>query len=217
MTQPVTDPFLLLRATVEAELPGGAVLAVGCALAGDGTPVVAAGLAAALAAAGYRTLALDAAGDGDPAPLRARLGTARAPAVTLDAATNDPAGSVAHPAAGCDCLVLQAGSLEAAGAPALSALFAALRGRYDYAVVDVATIAAGGLGAARAADGVLLAVRENRAAANADRDAAALLAQVGAHVLGVVATSARRAPRRPAAQALPAPALRGRETAVARS
>ena len=54
------NPFLMIRATIEAEIPAPGVLTVSSALPRDGKTGVTSGLVRSLAAAGYTTLAVDA-------------------------------------------------------------------------------------------------------------------------------------------------------------
>ena len=169
------DPFLMIRATVEAQMPAPGVLAVSSALAGDGKTGVASGIVRSLVTAGYRTLAIDA---GASTPYVAGL--------------ESPAGLMAETArpvdAGCDFVSLTPAQARAASASAIDAFYATIRGRYDYAVVDAAIVGAGGLAFARGADGVVLALREGRAAADADRVAVGLFERLQVRFLGVVAT-----------------------------
>jgi Mrp family chromosome partitioning ATPase len=176
MSQPeASDPFDLIRATIEAELAAPGVLAVTSALRGDGKTGVAAGLARALAGAGYKTLAIDVAA---PAP----------GAVSVEAAAAMPGESARKTSSGCDVLAIVPAQARGAWARAHATLYAASRTRYDYTIVDAAVIAGGGLAFARAADGAVLALREGRAIAAADRDAVDLFERLHVRVLGVVAT-----------------------------
>jgi Mrp family chromosome partitioning ATPase len=170
-----TNPFDLIRTTIEAELPAPGVLAVTSALGGDGKTGIAAGLARSLAAAGYKALAIDAAA---PSP----------GAVSIEAAAMLPAESARQTSAGCDYLAIVPSTVLVASALAIATLYAAIRARYDFAIVDAAVITAGGLAFARGADGVVLALREGRSVAAADRDATDLFARLNVRVLGVVAT-----------------------------
>ncbi len=169
------DPFLMIRATVEAQLAAPSVLAVSSALAGDGKTGVTTGIVRSLVAAGYRTLAVDA---GAAAP---HMGALDSPAALV--------AEAARPVAmGCDFVSLSLEQARAASAAAIEAFYATIRGRYDYAVVDTAIVGGGGLAFARGADGVVLALREGRAASDADRVAVATFERLKVRFLGVVAT-----------------------------
>ena len=169
------DPFDLIRATVEAELAAPGVLAVTSALNGDGKTGVTAGLAHALAKAGYRTLAIDVAGTAPGA-------------LSVEAAAALPAESARKTNSGCDVLSIVPAQARTASAVAIAALYEQTRTHYDYTIVDAALISGGGLAFARGADGVVLALRAGRAIAAADRDATDLFARLNVRVLGVVAT-----------------------------
>jgi len=64
------------------------------------------------------------------------------------------------------------------------------RATYDVIIVEIPQLLTHNLGAhvARTADGVIVAVRTNRSVQLADRELSALLKQLGAALLGVVAT-----------------------------
>jgi MinD-like ATPase involved in chromosome partitioning or flagellar assembly len=171
----VTNPYLLIRSTVEAEIPSPGVLAVSSALGGDGKTSVATGIARSLAAAGYATLAVDAGGAGTHA-------------VAVETATTRLADVARTVESGCDYLSIASAQARAASATTIRAFYEAIRERYEYAVIDTAVVSSGGLGFARAADGVMLAVREGRAVTDADRDAVELFARLHVPFLGVVAT-----------------------------
>jgi Mrp family chromosome partitioning ATPase len=199
MKQRELDPFLILRWTLEAELPdSGVVVAVGSPLAEDGTSAVAAGLARALAAAGHRTLALDGGTSDGAGTLRERLGATNAKTILLDGATTPIDVAISRVTPSCDALTLRAGSLAGACASSLRDFFEMLRGRYDYTVVDVGTIGGSGVIAARGADGVLLAIRENRRAHAVDDETVQLLRRMNVRIIGVVATTMRGRARTPA-------------------
>jgi succinoglycan biosynthesis transport protein ExoP len=174
-----TNPFLVVRATVEADVPSPGILAISSALAGDGKTTVAAGIAQSLAGAGYRTLAVDASQPAKPGN-GARLD---------EGAAAERLGHIVREAGGgCDYISVADLGADVSSAVAITALYAAIRARYEYAVIDTGILSEDGLAFARAADGVVLAVREGRAIADADREAVALMERVKARFLGVVAT-----------------------------
>jgi Mrp family chromosome partitioning ATPase len=150
-----SNPFDLVRATIEAELAAPGVLAVTSALSGDGKTGIAAGLARSLA--------------GAPTHLVTR-----------------------RTSAGCDVLSILPAEARIASALAIATLYEAVRAHYDFAIVDAAVFTDGGLAFARGADGVVLALREGRAVAAADRDAVDLFERLRVRVLGVVATRGDR-------------------------
>ena len=173
------NPFLMIRATVEAELPAPGILTVSSALARDGKTGVTAGIVRSLTAAGYATLAVDA-------------GASTPHAMSVEAASSLLAESARPVEAGCDFVSLAPAQARAASAAAITAFFATIRERYDYAIVDAAVINAGGLAFARSADGVILALREGRAVNEADREAVELFERLHVRFLGVIATREER-------------------------
>jgi len=179
MTESSNSPFLMVRATIEAEVAAPGIIAVSSALDIDGKTGVAAGLIRSLAAAGYNTLAIDA-------------GASTPHAISVDSAAALLAESARPLAAGCDFVSIAPAQARSASATAIAAFYASIRERYDYAVIDAAVVTAGGLAFARNADGVVLALREGRAANDADRDAVALFARLNVRFLGVVATRDER-------------------------
>jgi receptor protein-tyrosine kinase len=189
MNDPSLSPFLMIRSTIEAEVAAPGVLAVSSALAGDGKTGVTAGIARSLAAAGYRTLAIDAASQSPNA-------------TTVDAAVALIADTPRPVEAGCDFIAIAPGQARVASATAIAAFYASIREHYDYAIVDAAAIGNGGLAFARNADGVVLALRDGRAATDADRDTVALFTRLNVRFLGVVATHAERGRNAPAPKSL---------------
>jgi len=169
------NPFMMIRTSIEAELPAPGVLIVSSALGSDGKSGVAAGIARSLASAGYATLAVDAGGAG-------LHGT------SVETAIERVGDSARRLAAGCDYIALAPDHARAASATAIRTLYDAMRARYDYAVVDAAVIGNGGLALSRPADGVVLAVRQGRAVTDADRDAVQLFERLHVRFLGVIAT-----------------------------
>jgi Mrp family chromosome partitioning ATPase len=170
-----SDPFLTIRATVEAELPAPGVLTVSSALGGDGKTGVTTGIVRSLVAAGYSTLAIDA-------------GASTPHAISVESASALVAATPRRVAAGCDFVAIAPDRARAASATAIAGFYATVRSRYDYAVVDAALIGDGGLAFARTADGVVLALREGRAAADADRVTVEMFQRLQVRFIGVVAT-----------------------------
>lgn len=168
------NPFLMIRATIEAQLPAPGILTVSSALPRDGKTGVAAGIVRSLAAAGYTALAVDAGS----APHAVSVDTAAA-----------LLGDAPRPVeAGCDFISIATAQARTASAAAIAAFFTMVRSRYDYAIVDATVINAGGLAFARGADGVVLALREGRAVSEADRQAVELFERLHVPFLGVIAT-----------------------------
>jgi Mrp family chromosome partitioning ATPase len=182
-----TDSFGIIRATVEAEIAAPGVLTISSVRVGDGKTGVAVGIARSLATAGYRTLLIDAGSD-EGATLSAKLGVLSPPPVPVAAAAQHLSEVVRPAFEGCDILSLRGGDDAGASALAVADLYATVRTSYQYAIVDARTVSAGGATFARCADGVVLAVREGRAADAGDGEAVALLERVRARFLGVVAT-----------------------------
>jgi Mrp family chromosome partitioning ATPase len=178
--------FLVLRTTVESEIPTPGILAVSSALPRDGKTGLVNGLVRALSAAGYATLAVDAA--------------AASPAQLALDVVRERLADLARPLGPrCDSLVLGSQNARSASVAAIEALYAQIRTRYDYAVVDAGVLAAGGLAFARCADGVVLALRQGRSVAPADRDAVEIVERMRVRCLGVVATREQSPKHRPPA------------------
>lgn len=169
------DPFLMIRTTVEAEIPAPGVLTVSSARAGDGKTAVATGIVRALVAAGYTTLAIDA-------------GASTPHAISVESAAALVAECARPVDAGCDFVSIAPDQARAASTATMAAFYATIRERYDYAIVDAAVVDAGGLAFARSADGVVLALREGRSATDADHITVELFERLHVHFLGVVAT-----------------------------
>jgi Mrp family chromosome partitioning ATPase len=171
------DPVLTLRATVEASCNAPAVVLVSSVLRNDGKTTVSAGLAVALAKSGYQTMAIDA---GNAPDLTKALGIKGVVASTVKRAAEH-----------LDVMRLDESNLRVTSTAELRRLFDRLRERYAYIVVDASELSAGGLSAAAAVDGVLLAVRNGRQTVEEDRQATHLLDHCRARFLGVIATAAR--------------------------
>lgn len=185
MTQ--ADSYGVIRATVEAEIASPGILTISSARRGDGKTGVAVGIARSLATSGYRTLLIDAGNDGGET-LGAKLGVASPPPVPVATAAEHLSDVTRLAFEGCDVLTIRGGE-AGASAVAIGDLFAAVRSAYQYTVVDAGTVGNGATTFARCADGVVLAVREGRAAESADHEAVAILERVRARFLGVVATT----------------------------
>lgn len=180
-----SNPFTVIRATVETDLATPGILTISSALPGDGKTAVAAGIARSLAAGGYRTLVVDAGALPAVAP-----GAAHEP-LTLDGARDRLTHAVRATGSGCDYIALKDLGADVSSSVGIGALYAAIRERYEYGVVDAGVLNGDGLALARGADGVVLAVREGRAIQPRDGEAVELLNRVHARFLGVVATTER--------------------------
>jgi Mrp family chromosome partitioning ATPase len=170
------DPFLTLRAAVEASCKAPAVVLVSSVLPHDGKTTVAAGLAAALAKSGYPTIAVDAGAT---------------PELTKALGMKGPSVAIKRAAESLDVMRMD-GDLRKASSAELRRMFDGLRERYAYVVLDGAELAAGGLAAAAAVDGVLLTVRSGRPTVDEDKQATHLLEHCRARFIGVIATRARQ-------------------------
>ncbi|TAM73592.1 tyrosine-protein kinase family protein [bacterium] len=200
MLQTLHENYRMLRVSVEAAVAPPGLIVVSSALAGDGKTEVASGLARALAECGYTTALIDT--NWQHPGVAASLGIDEiAPVTQLERiASGGHNGVVTN---------LEAISIADRRFPALvsadrmRALIADLRARYQYTIIDSAAIPVGmaGLQFARFADGVLLTVRLGRAPKPADKMTIETLDRVGAHVLGIVATSAHDAHRKDLPQA----------------
>jgi Mrp family chromosome partitioning ATPase len=176
------DPFLTLRAAVEASCKSPAVVLVSSVLPRDGKTTVSAGLAVALAKSGYATMAIDAGTEPD---LSKALGVKTAPSAVKRAAEH------------LDIMRLDEGELRKTSSADLRRMFDQLRERYAFIVLDGSELSEGGLSAAAAVDGVLLAVRSGRPTVDDDHQATHLLDHCRARFIGVIATGARdTGPRR---------------------
>lgn len=155
------------------------ILAVSSALHGDGKTAVAAGIARSLAMVGYRVLVLDATNQPSAVPHEhAANGTAASSLERVVRATPT----------GCDYVSLEQLGGDVSSSVAIGELFAFIRERYQYAVIDAGVLNGTALPMARGADGVVLALREGRAISEADGEAVELMNRLRARFLGVVAT-----------------------------
>jgi Mrp family chromosome partitioning ATPase len=178
---PSRDPFLTLRAAVEASCKAPAVVLISSVLPGDGKTTVSTGLAVSLAKSGYPTMAIDA---GSTPELCTALGVQGIPFPVKRAAEH------------LDVMRMEAADLRKMSTPELKRTFAELRKRYAFIVLDASELSAGGLSAAAAVDGVLLAVRSGRQTVDEDREVTQLLKHCRARFIGVIATAARDVERR---------------------
>jgi Mrp family chromosome partitioning ATPase len=168
------DPFLTLRAAVEASCKAPSALLISSVLPGDGKTTVSAGLAAALAKSGYPTIAIDA---GTSPDLMKALGV------------KGGGSAVRRAAEHLDIMRIES-ELRKASTAELRRMFDELRERYAYIVLDGSELSAGGLAAAAAVDGVLLTVRSGRHSVDEDAQATQLLDHCRARFIGVIATRA---------------------------
>jgi Mrp family chromosome partitioning ATPase len=178
--QPLEESFRILRLTVAGRFAGPAAFAVTSARRGDGTSYVAMGLARAFAETGEATLLVRASSAGDVPIVTNGSGTMTAlgRAVAVPGAAHLEIVSIAPPRSGGPSHLDIAAALDD------------VRTRYRAVVVDAAPLPESSQAFAfvRAVDGVVLAVRLGRAVVDADRDLKRLLAESGAHMLGVVPT-----------------------------
>lgn len=180
------DPFLTLRAAVEASCKAPSVILISSVLPGDGKTTVSAGLAVALAKSGYATIAIDA---GSTPELTKALGV-KGNGAGVRRATDQ-----------LDVMRIEGGDLRKSSTAELRRTFDQLREHYAYIVLDGCELSAGGLAAAAAVDGVLLTVRNGRNSVDEDGQATRLLDHCRARFIGVIATRARGDGRRAAQNA----------------
>jgi Mrp family chromosome partitioning ATPase len=186
-SSPAANPFIVIRATVETEVPAPGILAISSAVSGDGKTAVAAGIARSLAGAGYSTLVLDAGNVDAIEPSSAQE------ALTVQAVHERLNHAVRATESGCDYLSLRDLGAGVTSSVSIAALYQAVRERYAYAVVDASVLNGTGLALARGADGVVLAIREGRPIVPADSESVELLNRLKVRFLGVVATTERHA------------------------
>ena len=173
------ESFRILRLRVEDQAPIPSVVVVTSAQRGDGTTYVAGGLARAFAEFRHRTLLIDAHGAESGAVDHFR-GEHVARLSVAAMFTNDPNDNVVK-------------------------TLADLRAQYDVVIVDAPPVPGSSLALslARAADGVLIAVRIGRRKSGADTEMMHLLAE--RRILGVVPTGRLSRPETPVHGALPQP------------
>jgi Mrp family chromosome partitioning ATPase len=186
-SSPASNPFIVIRATVETEIAAPGILAISSAVSGDGKTAVAAGIARSLAGAGYATLVLDAGS------VDALESASPQEALTVEAVHERLNHAVRATESGCDYLSLRDLGAGVTSSVSIAALYKAVRGRYAYAVVDASVLNGTGLALARGADGVVLAIREGRPIVPADSESVELLNRLKVRFLGVVATTERHA------------------------
>jgi Mrp family chromosome partitioning ATPase len=179
-------------------------------LAGDGRTTVATGLAATFARAGRRVVLLDA--DLSSPGVAARAGVPAAPGLTevidgrdLDATLRRAEGFEGQ------LTVLPAGSpspwaSEQLGSARMSQLLTQLSERFDFVVIDTAPLlpTSGPLALVGQVPGVVALARLNHTSRDAVRRMMRIANAAGAHVVGVVATDARRERHRYAPASRPA-------------
>jgi hypothetical protein len=179
MLEPASNPFLVIRATVEAQIPAPGILAVSSTLNGDGGTSMSAGIARSLAGSGYRALAVE-------------TGANVQQAVSVDGAASRLVECARPMDAGCDFISIACAQARSASSTAITALYQKIREHYEYAVVDAGLISGGGLPFSRNADGVVLALREGRPVADADRETVEVFERLRVHFLGVIATQLKK-------------------------
>ncbi len=195
----MNDPFLTLRATIEANCAAPSVVLISSAMPRDGKTAVSAGLAEAFAQSGCRTLAIDF---GAKPALAKAIGTKDLPVIESPRGTDTLA--VRHIGEHLDAARIAATAMGKSALTDLERFFAALRARYDFTVIDGCELTAGAVALARIADGVILTVRRGRPTAEADREAVLLLERFRANFIGVVSTGrGELSPRRRTLAAVP--------------
>jgi Mrp family chromosome partitioning ATPase len=171
----------LLRARIEVDVGRPGVIAITSGVPGDGKSVTACGLASSLGTAGYRTLLIDAT--------VAWHGEAQHPhRLTLEE-------TALRTSVNCEVRNLKLLSLSDPGLQqktsrtSMEDLFALLRERYDYIVVDTncALDSAFARYVIAASDAVLVAVRSGRRQKLEDVKLSTYLGHIGSRFLGVIA------------------------------
>jgi Mrp family chromosome partitioning ATPase len=191
MSRSEVQKYLVLRSTVEAQCPPPSTILVTSAMSCDGKTTVAAGLAKSLANSGYRTLAVDA---GATPHLARALDASELPAVSSLAFDEEEKPMIRLVGNRLDAVSLARADVAARSHAEFDEFFAELRHRYEFVVVDGGELLGSAAALARAVNAIILTVRRGRAATQADRDVALLLARLDAPILGVVETSAKRSP-----------------------
>jgi Mrp family chromosome partitioning ATPase len=198
-----------LRGTIEAHIPSPGAICVTAAQFADATEAVALSVAHAFAAAGHKTLLLDASGSGIDADDDEIAGL---PEIQSAAAVTDSLHAVAR-LGKLRVARLAASACDRLRSDEVKAIVADLRAQYSTIVVNVGESASGGtaLFFAREVDAVVVSIRLGRAATRDDRVLLERLAAVGANILGVVPVAARAKRgsnrRLPAGDQIGAPAL----------
>jgi Mrp family chromosome partitioning ATPase len=179
--------FTILRTTVEAALEVPLAVTVTSARPGDGKTEIAAGLARAFAAAGYRTIVVDANPASPNVGPSLGIGRLRTPAA-LDDASALAAIKVTP--------FLEAASIadfalmDASSAVALRSFMEDLRGRYAVTIWDAgdAFTSSLALQCSAASEGTLVAVRFGRKPTSEDARLVSTLEGVGGRIIGIVPT-----------------------------
>ena len=182
-TVEIAQKFSLLRARVESELPGPAVITVTSAKRGDGKSLLSFGLARSLCDAGFSVLLVNA----NPSSRRVFAGV-EAPRLSSDPVF-DISRYIVREEGLPDTLSLASdGVASTTSAASVALTFAELRERYDYTIVCLPELveSSAAVSFARSADAVLLALRLGRQPLEADRKVAAALASSDVPTLGVV-------------------------------
>ncbi len=182
----IVDRLDLTRARLEAEITTPAVIAVTSATPRDGTSMVATGLAHGLAAVGHHVLLVDGnveaptLGDVRPAP---RL-SARADYDVLSYVRSGTSGTPSVLA------LVGPGVAASCSRETAEPTIARLREHFTYTVIETAALPRSGmaLALACAADGVIIALKQGRAATDADQELVKILRSAHASILGVVTT-----------------------------
>ncbi len=198
----IEENFRFLRVRVQHEITLPAFVVIGAALSGDGTTYVACGLARAFAEAGHHTLLLDAnprnSGIADELGMRSISDAAKPDLIDRNL-------SVAS---------LFESDERVVADDELADVVAGVRLHYAVTIVDAPAIPGSGaaLQLARAADGVLVAVRLGRRPGVEDHEMKLLLKPGGLlggkAVCGIVPTrTAKRRSPRPRTPTIAAPAL----------
>ncbi|MGP6158108.1 MAG: hypothetical protein ACLPYS_11505 [Vulcanimicrobiaceae bacterium] len=172
------------RARIEAAVKGPSVLVVTSALETDGSSVLASALAESLVRARHSVLLV--CGDGSDDERRKAAG--RVPSFVP---RRDHNGMKATGLAPAGLSVI--GMKEACSLDAARAEFAAYREQYKFTIIDSPAAAGDGSACAlaNAADFVLVAFEEGRAARTEDRELVDTLKSTGAKILGVVTIDAK--------------------------
>lgn len=189
---PAFEAFRSLRTTIrfQAEVHAQKALVVTSASPQEGKSLVAACLASSLAQLGLRVALVDA--NLRTPSLHATLGVSQEPG--LADYLSGVKGPAFHENSGTEGLSLLAAGAVPENAPELLAsqrmadLISDLAAEYDHVILDTPPLltAADSAALARFVDGVLLVVRANQARRDQIQRAKAMLAQIDAHILGVV-------------------------------
>jgi receptor protein-tyrosine kinase len=173
----------LLRARVESNVRRPGVVVVTSALSGDGKTAASHGLAASLGTIGYRTLLVDAAARWDAVAWPARP-------VSIEQMLLEAARECAIQRLRLVALTNPALAREAS-LPSVENALAAVRGSYDYVVVDAGRALESALAShfVSAADAVLVVLRAGRRRRAEDERLARALASLNAQFFGVVTIS----------------------------